>query len=87
MLIPTHCQTCGEPIGHLESIYKGYVIKIAKEMKLPIDNADFIRQKQSGPTPEYLARKKLIEEHGLDGRRECCLYALFVNHDITDIVN
>jgi hypothetical protein len=25
--------------------------------------------------------------HGLDGRRQCCLYALFVNYDITDIIN
>ena len=87
MLIPTHCQTCGEPMGHLEPIYKEYVRKFAKELKLPIDQPDFDRQTQPGPTPEFLARQKLIDEHGMDGRRLCCLYALFVNHDITDIIN
>ncbi len=91
MFIPTHCQTCGEPIGHLNGIYLKLVEKYAREQKVnvvpeaSIDRPMSVISKQ--PTPEYLARQDLITLHGLDGRRQCCLYALFVNYDITDIIN
>jgi len=74
MLIPTHCQTCGEPIGHLYSKYLKLVQEFSKSSK------------DDKYTPEFKARQELIDKDGLDGRRQCCLYALLVNHDITDSV-
>ena len=79
MLIPTHCQTCGEPIGHLWEKYVELVQTFAKENK---DN-----NKKSPFSPEYQARQELITNHGLDGRRQCCLYALIVTYDATDIIS
>lgn len=81
MLIPTHCQTCGEPIGHLWEIYVELVQKYASEdKKLP-------EGKKPETTPEYRARQDLIEKHDLDGRRQCCLYAHIVNYDATDLIS
>lgn len=79
MIIPTHCQTCGEPIGHLYEEFVELVQQFAREDK---DAKE--KPKQS---PEYRARQKLIKEKGLDGRRQCCLYALPVNYDATDIIS
>ena len=76
MSTPTHCQTCGEPIGHLWRIYLELVEKFSKERK----------DEDEKPTPEYLARQELIDKHGLDGSKQCCLYAQLVNHDLTNII-
>jgi DNA-directed RNA polymerase subunit N (RpoN/RPB10) len=93
MLVVTHCQTCGEPVGHLYPLYLELVSKYATEQKVDLnpdsEDGDEGKEGRSArrPSPEFLARQDLIDKHGLDGRRECCLYALFVNYDITDIVN
>lgn len=90
MLVVTHCQTCGEPVGHLYGIYLELVAKYAHEQKVdlnPDSEENFDERPANKPTPEFLARQDLIDKHGFDGRRQCCLYALFVNYDITDIVN
>lgn len=71
--MPTHCQTCGEPTGHLWRIYLNLVEK-------------FSRDRKDDETPEYKARQILIDEHGLDGYKQCCLYAFIVNHDLTNII-
>lgn len=72
MSTPTHCQTCGEPIGHLWRIYLELVEKFSKE--------------KDDRTPEYRARQVLIDKHGLDGSKQCCLYAQMVNHDLTNVI-
>tara|TARA_R100001163_G_C5068178_1_gene208075 strand:- start:1797 stop:2072 length:276 start_codon:yes stop_codon:yes gene_type:complete len=91
MLVSNHCQTCGEPIGHLYEPYLELVQKYADELKVDLnpDSGDDSGNegRPNKPSPEYMARQDLIDKNDLDGRRECCLYALFVNYDITDIVN
>ena len=91
MLVVTHCQTCGQPIGHLYTLYIDLVNKYAREQKVDINPDDEddpgLEARKNKPSPEYLARQELIDKHKMDGRRECCLYALLVNYDITDIVN
>lgn len=74
MIIPPLCQTCGEPIGHLYNIYLKLVQEFSKN------------KKENSNSPEYLARQELIDKHNLDPRRQCCLYAFIVNHDISDAV-
>lgn len=79
MIIPTHCQTCGEPIGHLWETYVELVQQFAHEDKKT--------DKKPKLSPEYRARQILIDEHGLDGRRQCCLYAFPVNYDAFDQIS
>lgn len=75
MSMPTHCQTCGEPVGHLWRIYLKLVDDFSKD-----------RKESDTETPEYKARQVLIDKHGLDGSKQCCLYAHMVNHDLTNII-
>lgn len=87
MLIPPLCQTCGQPIGHLYQIYLETLQKLSREANVAVGpNQESQPERLNQPTPEYLARQTLIKEHGLDGRRQCCLYAMMVNHDVTDII-
>lgn len=79
MIIPTHCQTCGEVIGHLWEPYTELYQKYAKE-------ASEGKADKKMPSPEYRARQDLIAKYGLDGRRLCCLYSLMVTQDISDMI-
>lgn len=79
MIIPILCQTCGEPIGHL---WKKYVESVQKYARL-----DKERGQKAKESPEYRARQELIDQHGLDGRRQCCLYAFPVNYDASDQIS
>lgn len=75
MIIPTHCMTCGQVIGHLWELYgqytKEYNAKLALNPKEPLD-------------PEHsdkMARGMAMDKIGLT--KTCCRNSMLSHIDLT----